>query len=522
MTGWLPQCAADRELSGSDRVRVPRHIVEQLCRRRSSTSSSSEVAAAATPARFRAAELGLTVALVEKDKLGGTCLHRGCIPTKALLHAAEVADTAREGEQFGVQRHARAASTWPASTPTRTASSAASTRACRAWSRRARSTLVEGEGRLVAADTVEVGDRQVQRPQRRPGHRLLRPLAARPGDRRPGDHQRPGARRSTTCPSRVVVLGGGVIGVEFASVWKSFGAEVTIVEALPRLVAGRGRGAVEGARAGLPQAQDQLQDRRAVRRRRSRTDSGVTVSPGARRDDRGRPAAGRGRPRPDAAGLGYEEVGVTVDRGFVLTDERLHTNVPNVYAVGDIVPGPAAGAPRLRARHLRGRGDRRARARCRSSTPASRGSPTATPRSPRSASPRRRPRSSTATTRSRPTSTTSAATARARSSRPPASSSSSAQKDGPVVGVHMVGAADGRAGRRGVAHRQLGGLPRGGRPAHPRPPDAERGARRGAPGAGRQAAARPRLTDPDPADCPSTSTGARRSPERRRRAAADV
>ena len=82
---------------------------------------------------LRAAELGLSVVLIEKDKLGGTCLHRGCIPTKALLHAAEVADTARESEQFGVTTDASTASTWPASTPTRTASSAGSTRACRAW-----------------------------------------------------------------------------------------------------------------------------------------------------------------------------------------------------------------------------------------------------------------------------------------------------------------------------------------------------------------------------------------------------
>ena len=67
-----------------------------------SISSCSVPAAAATPARFRAAQLGFTVALVEKDKVGGTCLHRGCIPTKAMLHAAEVADSVRNGSQFGV------------------------------------------------------------------------------------------------------------------------------------------------------------------------------------------------------------------------------------------------------------------------------------------------------------------------------------------------------------------------------------------------------------------------------------
>ncbi len=84
-------------------------------------------------AALRAAELGLSVALIEKDKLGGTCLHRGCIPTKALLHAAEVADTARESDAVRRPGDVRRRSTWPASTSTRTASSAGSTRACRAW-----------------------------------------------------------------------------------------------------------------------------------------------------------------------------------------------------------------------------------------------------------------------------------------------------------------------------------------------------------------------------------------------------
>ena len=82
---------------------------------------------------LRAAELGMSVALIEKDKLGGTCLHCGCIPTKALLHAAEVADAAREGDAVRGQEPRSTASTWPGSTPTRTASSPGSTRACRAW-----------------------------------------------------------------------------------------------------------------------------------------------------------------------------------------------------------------------------------------------------------------------------------------------------------------------------------------------------------------------------------------------------
>jgi dihydrolipoamide dehydrogenase len=141
-----------------------------------------------------------------------------------------------------------------------------------------------------------------------------------------------------TVPNRVVVLGGGVIGVEFASVFRSFGAEVTIVEALPRLVP----------------AEDEFSSKqleRAFRRRKiafktgvkftgaKQTDDTVTVSLESGEEieaDLLLVAVGRG---PNTAGHGYEEAGIAMERGFVLADERLRTNLPNVYALGDIVPG---------------------------------------------------------------------------------------------------------------------------------------------------------------------------------------
>jgi dihydrolipoamide dehydrogenase len=139
-------------------------------------------------------------------------------------------------------------------------------------------------------------------------------------------------------PESVVVLGGGVIGVEFASVWCSFGADVTVVEALPRLVP-------------LEDEWASKQLERAFRKRgikyktgvrftgATQSDSAVTVSleSGESFDaDVLLVAVGRG---PNSAGHGYEEAGVRMERGFVLTDDRLCTNLPNVYAVGDLVPG---------------------------------------------------------------------------------------------------------------------------------------------------------------------------------------
>jgi dihydrolipoamide dehydrogenase len=285
---------------------------------------------------FRAAELGLSVAIVEKDKFGGTCLHRGCIPTKALLHAAEVADVAREGEQFGVRSSLEGVdmagvNKYKDGVVTRLY------KGLQGLAKAHKLALVEGEGRLVAPDTVEVNG------QRYRGRNVVLASGSYPRSL-PGLHI--GGRVITSdqavqlnhVPQRVVVLGGGVIGVEFASVWKSFGAKVTIVEALPRLVPAEDESCSKALE-------------RAFRKRKIDFKTGVKFT-GARQDDNAVTvslesgeeieadlllvAVGRG---PTTAGLGYEEQGVRMDRGFVLTDERLRTNVPGVFAVGDIVPG---------------------------------------------------------------------------------------------------------------------------------------------------------------------------------------
>ena len=285
---------------------------------------------------LRAAELGLTVALVERGKLGGTCLHRGCIPTKALLHAAEVADSAREGSRFGIK------STFESVDMSGVHAYKDGVvdrlyKGLQGLVSAASIELVEGSGRLVAPDAVEVDGRRLT------GRNVVLATGSY-AKTLPGLEI--GGRIMTNdqalaidhVPARVVVLGGGVIGVEFASVFRSFGSEVTIVEALPRLVAPEDEAISK-----------QLQ--RAFRKRGIAFRTGVRFT-GARQDgdvvtveleggdtiesDLLLVAVGRG---PTTDGLGYEEAGVTVERGLVPTDERLRTNLPNVYAVGDIVPG---------------------------------------------------------------------------------------------------------------------------------------------------------------------------------------
>ena len=285
---------------------------------------------------LRAAELGLRVALVEKGKLGGTCLHQGCIPTKALLHAAEVADAARDGEKFGVRTTFESVdmggvNAYKDGVVARLYKGLQGLVSSRSID------YVEGEGRLVAADTVEVAGRRLT------GRHVVLATGSfaksLPGLEITGRIMTSEQALSLdTLPPRVVVLGGGVIGVEFASVFRSFGSEVTIVEALPRLVA----------------AEDEAvskQLERTFRKRKIALRTGAAFAGASQSGDvvtvrlEGGDtleadlllvAVGRG---PVTEGLGYAEAGITLDRGFVPTDERLRTNVEGVYAVGDIVPG---------------------------------------------------------------------------------------------------------------------------------------------------------------------------------------
>ncbi|WP_152186630.1 dihydrolipoyl dehydrogenase [Segeticoccus rhizosphaerae] len=285
---------------------------------------------------LRAAELGMSVALVEKNKLGGTCLHMGCIPTKALLHAAEVADTARDGEQFGVRTTFESVD-MAGVNKYKDGVVSRLHKGLQGLVKGKQIDYVEGEGKLVAKDTVAVGDRALvgkhvvlatgsyakTLPGLEPTGRIMTSDQALSLDEVPG---------------RVVVLGGGVIGVEFASIFRSFGSEVTVIEALPRLVA-------------LEDEAISKQLERSFRKRKVTVRTGVKFSGATQSDDAVTVslesgdtveadlllvAVGRG---PVAGGLGYEEVGVAMDRGFVLADERCRTNVEGVYAVGDIVPG---------------------------------------------------------------------------------------------------------------------------------------------------------------------------------------
>jgi dihydrolipoamide dehydrogenase len=287
---------------------------------------------------LRAAELGKRVALIEKDKVGGTCLHRGCIPTKALLHAAEVADSSRDSEKFGIRTSFEgidmpAVLSYQESVVDRLWKGLQSTIASR------KIDTIIGDGRLLSPTSVSVGDAVYT------GDHIVLATGSVPkslpgltidGDRIISSDD---ALRLDRVPKSAIILGGGVIGVEFASVWRSFGADVMIVEMLPQLLP-----LEDEASAKVLQ--------RAFRRRGigfqlgerfqsvSYTDDGVTVTL-----ENGKSASaevllvavGRG---PVSAGLGYEENGVTMTRGYVEVDPLCRTSVPTISAVGDLIATP--------------------------------------------------------------------------------------------------------------------------------------------------------------------------------------
>jgi dihydrolipoamide dehydrogenase len=289
-------------------------------------------------AALRAAELGMSVVMVERDKVGGTCLHRGCIPTKALLHAAEVADNAKEGpEKFGVK------STFDGidMAGVNAYKDGVVSKLYKGLSGLVKSRnieVVQGEGRLASQTSLAVGDRTIEA-----RHIILSTGSeskSLPGITVDGqrvinsDH----ALTLDRVPESVIVLGAGAIGCEFASVWNSFGATVTIVEALPHLVP-----AEEESSSKLLE--------RAFRRQGIAFHVGTKLTDVAVKDDgvtvtleNGKTvsaelllvAVGRG---PVSAGFGYEEAGVELDRGYVKVDATCQTNIPTISAVGDIRPG---------------------------------------------------------------------------------------------------------------------------------------------------------------------------------------
>ena len=286
-------------------------------------------------AALRSAQLGMKVGLVERSKLGGTCLHTGCIPTKAYLHSAELADEARTSSKYGVNTTLDSIDMATVK-KNKDGIVQGKFRGLSGLIKMRKIEVIEGEGKLTGPDTVTVDGTEYK------GKNIV--LATGSKTKTMGIDITGRVITSTEAlemdylPESAIVLGGGVIGVEFASMWNSFGVDVTVVEGLPSLVPNEDPAIIKVLE-------------REFKKKGIKSKTGVFFEEVTQDDEKATVkladgisleaelvlvAVGRA---PVTEGFGYEEQGIEVDRGFVITNERLHTGVGNIYAIGDIVPG---------------------------------------------------------------------------------------------------------------------------------------------------------------------------------------
>ena len=310
-------------------------------------------------AAFRAASLEMSVALVESDKVGGTCLHRGCIPTKALLHAADLVDEIRGVEEFGI-RAGEPEWDWDRILSFKDSVVDRMYKGLSTLVKRKKQVeLVEGRGRLAGDGVVAVETSSGERRLRGERGVVLAtgsyardlPFIEADGDRVQNSNH---GLEAKDLPGSVVIVGGNYIGLEFASVYRSFGAEVQVVEMLDRIA---------------PAEDNDISDAllRALGKRgiefhlgvqvtgAERTGSGVEVTIGKDGEEqrlsaeRMFVAIGRG-PRTDD--MGFEDAGVKLDRGYIVVDGSFRTSADGLYAIGDAITVADADWPHPQLAHV--------------------------------------------------------------------------------------------------------------------------------------------------------------------------
>ena len=279
----------------------------------------------------RAAARGLRTALVERDHLGGVCLNSGCIPTKTLIHSAKLLQQAHHGAAYGVAvEGARydlgAAMAWKATVTERLRSGVAGLMQRHGVTVEAGSARLAGRGRLTV-DGRELGARNIIIAT---GSRAARPPI--PGADLPHVVDSTGALQLQQLPARVVIVGGGYIGMEFASYFHAIGVDVVVVEMLEEILAGVDGDIVRQLKSALPEVVWHLGSRVAAINA-----SGVTLeTPAGEREEAADLvllATGR---VPNATELGLETVGALFNRRGITVDEFMRTNVAGLYAVGDV------------------------------------------------------------------------------------------------------------------------------------------------------------------------------------------
>ena len=295
-------------------------------------------------AAFEAADLGMKTALLEKDEPGGTCLNRGCIPTKALLHAAELYRSLRDAEAFGVS--AGNAAYDPLRMQERKRDVVLRLRGGIVdTAKRKKVDLIRGAGTVCGEGRVLVREASGERTLT--AGRIL--LAAGscpvrlplPGMDLPGVVTSDELLENTEPLGSLVVIGGGVIGVEFAALYEALGTKVTVIEAMPQLLPNLDRELAQSLKLVMKKRGIEVCTGARVEAVRQGADGrlvcGYTAaSPETAEADRVLVCVGR---RPCADGLFAEGIRPETDRGRILVNGRYETSLPGVYAVGDVTGG---------------------------------------------------------------------------------------------------------------------------------------------------------------------------------------
>lgn len=293
-------------------------------------------------AAFEAARLGAEVTLIERERLGGTCLNRGCIPTKTILRSAHIVADTRDAAEFGLDS-AVASVDVPVLRARKERVVDELVGQVESSARRLKVRIVSGEGRLTGPKVVQVTAPDGAT-ETITGDVLILATGSTVFKLPNIDHGLEGVWTSddavslSEIPKDIVIIGGGVIGLEFACAYAAFGSAVTVVELMEQVLPGNDKRVVRQTQAALEALGVEFHLGDAVSsverhggRMRCTLRSGTVID-----SDVVMSAVGR---MPNAAGLGFEEAGIEFDRRAVAVDEHLRTNVPGVYAVGDVIGG---------------------------------------------------------------------------------------------------------------------------------------------------------------------------------------
>ncbi|MGQ9629696.1 MAG: dihydrolipoyl dehydrogenase [bacterium] len=295
-------------------------------------------------AAIRAAQLGAKVALIEKDELGGTCLNRGCIPTKALLYAAEILDSIEKGERYGISVKDVAVDL-PKLMARKDSVVRTLVGGIQSLMKSNGVQVVRGVGKLRSAKEVEVAG---------PGGKgeiisaknIVIATGSVPADLPLAEFDGKGVISSDhaltleSVPESILIIGGGAIGLEFATVFARLGSKVTVVELLPQILPNEDADIASGLTKVLKKQRIDIFTDSSVENvkdgPKNRKVVEVATKDGKRSFEVEKVMVAVGR-RPHLDGLNLDGVGVKIERGRIIADERMRTNVPGIYAIGDVV-----------------------------------------------------------------------------------------------------------------------------------------------------------------------------------------